>query len=186
MGLHYKNLDVSTRGFMLQELSMNDHYQSPRLTQHGLAIWPKLMEEATRYHSDVWLEQQLIGQNCIKTSEYYVRSGVRRSRRINIPNAAQMLAEGEFNRYYLRGLCLKAKHDKIEHLIVYRGKEVSAPRPESEAKIGTLIGVNSLLALLRANDFVSVDKAFSVPSGPNSGLTAELPSANNKSNELIA
>ena len=173
MGLEYINLDEQTRSFMVQELNINDLYQSPRLTQHGLAIWPELIEEAARNHSDTWLENQLISQNCIKTSEYYIRAGVRRLRKVP-KNSAQMLAEGEFNRYYLRGLCLRAQSEGIETLTVYRGKNVFSPRVESEAKIGTEIRVDTLLIELRSNDFVSVDSAFSVPSGPNSGLTAKL------------
>ena len=97
------------------------------------------------------------------------------SRRINQPHAAQQLAEGEFNRYYIRGLCRRAQEEGITELVIYRGKEVRKPRPESQAKIGTRISVDHLLEALRSHDFVSVEEAFAVPSGPNSGLTAQLP-----------
>jgi hypothetical protein len=86
-----------------------------------------------------------------------------------------MLAEGEFNRFYLRGLCLRGKDDGFSHLEIYRGKAVSEPRPESQAKIGCLINVDVLLAALRSLDFVSVEQSgFAIPSGPNSGLTAQI------------
>lgn len=97
-----------------------------------------------------------------------------RSRAINKPHAAQQLAEGEFNRYYVRALCTRSMAAGSENLVVYRGKAVDRPRPESEAKIGTLIAVDKLLATLRANDFVSLDSAMGVPAGPSSGLTCRL------------
>ena len=98
-----------------------------------------------------------------------------RERRVNQPHAAQQLAEGEFNRYYLRGLCMRAKAANVSSLVIYRGKQVNQPRPESEAKIGTSINVDTLLSALRTNDFVTIEDAIGVPGGPNSGLTARLP-----------
>lgn len=59
-------------------------------------------------------------------------------------------------------------------LIVYRGKEVHQPRPESEQKIGTCVAVAMLLQHLRTNDFVTIEAVLGVPGGPNSGLTAKL------------
>jgi hypothetical protein len=87
-------------------------------------------------------------------------------------NAAQQLAEGEFNRFYLRGIASRALKEGKKDLRIYRGKEVSAPRVESEEKVGSLIDAALLLAELRKNDFV--DNALGLPAGPNSGLTAEI------------
>lgn len=85
------------------------------------------------------------------------------------------MAEGEFNRYYIRGLCMRAKAEGKTHLVIYRGKQVRQPRPESEAKIGTSVAVDQLLPMLRQNDFVTIEDAIGVPGGPNSGLTCGLP-----------
>lgn len=111
----------------------------------------------------------------MRSHESYTRKGVTREREVNRAHAAQQLAEGEFNRYYLRGLCLRAKAEGKDSLIVYRGKQVSKPRPESESKIGSSISVDVLLATLRTNDFVTIEDAIGLPGGPNSGLTAKLP-----------
>jgi|SRR5438093_440866 len=85
----------------------------------------------------------------------------------------EMLAEGEFNRFYLRGLCLRAVAEGISYLVIHRAKGVANPRLDSEAKIGTSVGVAALLADLRKN--VGIDTALGLPPGPNSGLSAHLP-----------
>ena len=175
MGLRYQNLDGETRPFMLEEVALGNLYQSPRLTADGLAQWPALLTEAAQAHNDDWLAQQILNRSLLKSRENYTRQGKVYGRDINRPHAAQQLAEGEFNRFYLRGLCRRAQRDGIKELEVYRAKAVERPRPESEALIGTRIPVDVLLAALRSNDFVSIEDALKVPGGPNSGLSARLP-----------
>jgi hypothetical protein len=175
MGINYENLDDTTRNYSLEEIQMGGHYISPRLTEEGQAAWPSLLEEAHKSHNDDWIAKEILSRGYMRSHEKYKRQGVERVREINKPHAAQQLAEGEFNRYYIRGLCLRAKAAGKDSLIVYRGKHVSNPRPESEIKIGTSVPVDALLAMLRSNDFVSIDECIGVPSGPNSGLTCKLP-----------
>jgi hypothetical protein len=125
--------------------------------------------------NDDWLSDELLRLDYLRNQESYATKRGTAWRRVNKPHAALMLAEGEFNRYYLRGLCRRAANDNIPTLIIYRGKQVRQPRPESESKIGLHIDVRGLLEVLRSNDFVSIEDAFAVPGGPNSGLTARLP-----------
>ena len=175
MGIHYENLDQTTRRHMLEESRLGGHYISPRLTEEGQASWPSLLEEAVSSHNDDWLAAELLRRRYVRSHEPYTRAGVTRERRVNPPHAAEQLAEGEFNRYYLRGLCVRAKAAGIPSLVIYRGKQVDQARPESEAKIGTNIDVDALLDALRTNDFVTIEDTIGVPGGPNSGLTARLP-----------
>ena len=56
-------------------------------------------------------------------------------------NAAELIAEGEFNRFYLRALCLAALSQDIPVLVINRARHSDHPRPESEAQIGTHIDV---------------------------------------------
>lgn len=175
MGIYYESLDDSTRRYMLEEVALGGHYISPRLTPEGQAAWPTLVEEAARHRNDDWLAEQLLARGYLRAEEEYTRDGITRSRRINQQHAAQQLAEGEFNRYYIRGLCIRAKAEGKTHLVIYRGKQVSQPRPESDAKIGTSMAVDLLLPVLRRNDFVTIEDAIGVPGGPNSGLTCGLP-----------
>lgn len=178
MGIKYENLDTETRAHMLEEVDLGGHYVSPRLTPEGVAAWPTLMREAVQTHSDDWLAQELLNRNFVCGEESYTRDGVTRTRRVNQPHAAQQLSEGEFNRYYLRGLCQRAKKEGKGELVIYRGKEVANPRPESEAKIGALVPIGPLLESLRTNDFVNIENAVGItgaPGGPNSGITCKLP-----------
>lgn len=175
MGIHFDNLDTITQGYMLEESRLGGHYISQRLTPEGQAAWQSLLEDAIQSHDDDWLEAELLRRGFIRSQETYLRSGKEYVRKINQPHAAQQLAEGEFNRYYIRGLCVRAKAEGKQFLEIYRGKQVSQPRPESEAKIGTKVDVDAVLDTLRRNDFVNIEEeAFGVPGGPNSGLTARI------------
>ena len=170
MGIHYENLDEVTRRFMIEESQLGGHYISPRLTEGGKKLWQSLLEEGIKNHNDDWVAQEILARGYMQPHEQYTRSGITRTRNINMPHAALQLAEGEFNRYYLRGLCVRAKADGKDFLIIYRGKKVSQPRPESEQKIGTRVPVDTLLETLRTNDFVTIEDVIGIPGGPNSGL----------------
>jgi hypothetical protein len=88
-------------------------------------------------------------------------------------NASNTLAEGEFNRFYVRGLCLRAIENGIAELEVYRDKSVRQPRLESEAMIGKRIPAQALLNDLKQSP--GVEPALGLPPGPDSGLTVRLP-----------
>ena len=175
MGIRYENLDDATRKYMRAESDLGGHYRSPRLNDQGTGAWINLLNEAITSHSDDWLAAELVKQGLFKNRENYTRQGKVHTRDINIPHAALQLAEGEFNRYYLRALCRIAQKKGGNYLVVYRGKAVDNPRPESEAMIGKHISVEELLEALRSNDFVTIGDVLKVPGGPNSGLTARLP-----------
>ena len=87
--------------------------------------------------------------------------------------AADTLAEGEFNRLYMRGLCRRALDDGITALTVYRAKGVRQPRAESLAIIGQPVDAVALLAELRAA--FGSEPAGDMLFGPNSGLSVKLP-----------
>src|SRR5450756_626044 len=84
-------------------------------------------------------------------------------------NAPEMLAEGEFNRLYARGLCENVLACGGSEVDVCRGKEVGNPRPQSQAMIGRLIPAKELLDDLRSSQ--GVEPALGLPPGPNSGIT---------------
>lgn len=88
-------------------------------------------------------------------------------------NAPEVMSEGEFNRFYCRGLCQRAIKNGIKGLIVYRAKAVAQPRPESEAKIGMVIDPSVLLNDLRTA--TGLEPALGIPPGPGSGLCVRLP-----------
>ena len=86
-------------------------------------------------------------------------------------NAASTLAEGEFNRFYLRGIASRGV-DENRQIEVYRGRPSSTPRRESEALLGQHLVAGALLTDLR--EHIGVDSALGLPPGPNSGLTGRL------------
>jgi hypothetical protein len=87
--------------------------------------------------------------------------------------ATETLAEGEFNRFYCRGLCARAIAEQTKEVEVYRGKYVQEPRAVSEAKMGMRCNPLTLLNDLRTSQ--GIEPTLGIPPGPNSGLTIRLP-----------
>lgn len=177
MALDYRNLDDRTREFMISEIDLDvvnqDMYISPRLTTVGKEDWPNLIRTAAQSHSDGWLADQLTGTGRIADTEKRKKKDGSYSE-VQVPHTApETLSEGEFNRYYARGLCLRAIDDGIDRVIVYRAKAVENPRSSSEAKIGSEYDPEAILADLRTA--IGVEPALGIPPGPNSGLTLKLP-----------
>ena len=177
MGIYYEKLDEETRKFMLEELEMdiryNQVYISPRLKSLGQSKWVELLREAIKSYDDDWLADQLKIRGYMKSYETRkTRTGETITAKVPA-NASETLAEGEFNRYYARGVCVRAIAEGINEVVVYRGKEVKQPRPESQLKIGKRINAKELLEDLRTSQ--GVEPALGIPPGPNSGLTVRLP-----------
>lgn len=93
--------------------------------------------------------------------------------RLNRTDSARKFADGEFLRFYLRGLCLRAQAEGVAELEVYRAKHSVNPRTESEAMIGRRVDPGALLADLRQNK--GIDTYLGLPPGPHSGLAARYP-----------
>ncbi|OPY48623.1 MAG: hypothetical protein A4E48_02652 [Methanosaeta sp. PtaU1.Bin060] len=173
MGIRYESLDEAVRTCMLQELehdlSNSRLYLSPRLTEAGVKFWPEILREAFGNHDDTWIAAILRSKRLLRTQEQ------RRKPRggftiVKVPHtAADTLAEGEFNRFYARGLCTRVLAIGGTHVEVYRGKDVRNPRPESQAMIGRRLPAQKLLEDLRNSQ--GVEPALGLPPGPNSGLT---------------
>jgi len=177
MALKLVNLDKRTREFMVEEIDADKAagklYMSPRLNERGNENYYDLLKKAAEEYDDSWLAEQLRKDGLMKSVEERKKpKGGYTTAQVPV-TAPDTLAEGEFNRFYIRGLCQRAIKDKIPELIIYRAKEVSSPRRESEAKIGERIDPKRLLEDVRANP--GVDTALGLPAGPNSGLSARLP-----------
>lgn len=175
MGLCYESLDERTRAFMLEELAKDEAagrlYISGRLTREGAERYPKLLREALTSYRDDWLAERLRGLMAEREPSSRSKTGDKA-----VPhNADATLAEGEFNRYYIRGVCRQVEADGGTEVEIYRGKTVAAPRDESQMMVGTRIDAAKVLADLRANS--GVNTALGLPPGPNSGLTVRVPVA---------
>lgn len=175
MGLNYKELSGNIRDLMLEELnqdvSSNNLLKSGWLTNLGQSEWESLIRKAIEVGSDDSLAMELrLGGRLKVTAERKKPTGGFTTYKLP-PHAAEIIAEGEFNRYYVRAICRQAIKDGRVEVEVYRAKQVVVPRPESEQKIGSLFDANAVLTDLRHS--VGLEPALGIPSGPASGLSVK-------------
>ena len=177
MPLNYRNLDQRTRALAATELASDIAakaiYMSPRLSAKGAGSWPSLLSEAIAFHDDTWLANEVRHGGLMNTHEER-RKPKGGTTVAQVPaTAPDTLAEGEFNRYYVRGLCLRAIEDKLPHVEVYRARHSENPRPESQVLIGKHFSPDALLNDIRTSP--GVEPALGVQPGPNSGLSVCIP-----------
>ena len=128
MGLEYRDLEDSTRTLMLAEIerdvAANTLYISKRLTVLGQAQYPALLQGAARGGSDETLARQLRTLLNDLEDPRPTKSG-RLSKPRKMPkDAHEMLAEGEFNRFYIRAVCRRVIEEALP----------KAPGPERVAR----------------------------------------------------
>ena len=125
---------AKARPFMPEEvnidISQNTLYISPRLSKIGVNDYPNLLRDAASTHNAEWLACELSKNNRLNAQEQQTRQGKVITKAVPI-NANTTLAEGEFNRFYIRALCIYAIQNNIQFLVVYRARESLNPRPES-------------------------------------------------------
>ena len=179
MALYFENLDDRTRGLMLDEMESdianNQLHISPFLSGQGQRDYTSLLRDAIQKGNDETLAQSLREhRRIVRTQPRRLPKAGGYSIAATPENAAEVLAESEFNRYYIRGLARRAIEDGITDLIIYRAKPVQTPRPESEARVETSLSPQELLDDLRSHPG-DEPPTLGVPSGPNSGLSVRLP-----------
>ncbi|HLE18908.1 MAG TPA: hypothetical protein VI728_11570 [Syntrophales bacterium] len=175
MAWNLTNLDGKTRELMIKEIDKDIAdarlYMSSRFNELGRMQYPALLKTAVQSHDEIWLAQQIRLNVLMKTEE--MRNAAKGPITAKVPiTAPDTLAEGEFNRFYCRGVCLRAIEEGKAAVQVYRAKHVENPRPESEQKLGALINALQLLNDLRTSQ--GVEPALGIPPGPNSGLSIQL------------
>ena len=178
MALYFENLDERTRQLMLEEveydMAHNQLHISPFLSGQGQRDYVHLLREAVQSGNDETLAENLREHRRISKTLPRRKPKGGFSIAATPENAAQVLAESEFNRYYIRALARRAIEDGISELVIYRAKPVSKPRPESESRLETALSPEELLDDLRSHPG-DEPPALGVPSGPNSGLSVRLP-----------
>src|SRR6266496_498011 len=155
MALYLENLDDRTRQLMLDELEYdtahNQLHISPFLSGQGQRDYAHLLREAIQSGTDQTLAENLQTHRRINRTLPRRQPKGGYSIAATPENAAEVLAESEFNRYYIRGLARRAIEDGVQELVVYRAKPVRNPRPESEARVETAISPQELLEDLRSH-----------------------------------
>lgn len=136
VGLAYQNLDAITRRCMLEEIDLDIQagtvYISRFLNPEGCARWPIILRQAAETGDDDSLAQAIVSDQCLH-DRYEKRKPKGGTTWSDVPyTAPQTMGEGEFNRYYARGLCRRAIDEGVMELEVYRAKSVAQPRFESQ------------------------------------------------------
>ena len=173
MPLQYQNLDPATRRHALAELDADiasgAFHASERLRPTAVVEYQRLLRDAIRYYDDLWLEE--------RTKPLLVDFEVRLTKTggettAKIPEMApRMLAEGDFNRYYMRGVALRAIQEGKD-VEVYRARLSLEPRADSAELEGHHVVARELLDQLRGvTDF---DPAAPRLGRVNSGLSVRL------------
>jgi len=172
---NFLNLDQFTRSCMLEAIEeaseSGNIYYSTRFNELGKKQWLPLLKQAALQYNEHWLAFKLEELQLFKDMESaQVPSGGYTIK--HIPNnAAETLSEGQFNRFYILGLCKVATSKNIQQLIVYRAKESLRPRPESDLLIDKAIAITEIESQLK--DTQSSFKSKLVQ--PNSGISMRLP-----------
>lgn len=163
-------LDDVTRKFMLSELESDIRsgtlYQSKDFSDQGRSNYPAAIRAAIESGDEDSLKSSLTA-DCFNETRSDKNGRVTR---LNREDSARKLADGEFLRFYLRGICLRAAADDVPKLQVYRAKQSANPRQESEEMIGTEVDATALLLDLRQTK--GLDTHLGLPPGPHSGLAA--------------
>lgn len=169
MALKLEKLDDITRKYMIEEMqgdvSERKVYISSRLNADGKIKFQELLISSAKSGNDSTLAGSLVGYFNEKESN---GKGSYKS----IPyNANVTLAEGEYNRYYIRALCRRAiiENKRIE---VCRVRDSFRPRLESECRIGEIVDAAMLLEDLRNS--LGQNTFLGIPGGVNSGLSVKL------------
>jgi len=175
MKFKFRDLDDSTREYMGNEIEMamleGNIFFSKRFTETGKRLWPTLLLQAATNHDEHWLTFELERNSCIKGIEATGTPFGEYTKDFVPHTTTETIAEREFNRYYMLGLCLRAFNDEIEELIVYRAKQGSSPGSSSRRLIGQKLDPDEVFDLLRP----VCSSLQSELTKPNSGISLFIP-----------
>jgi hypothetical protein len=150
--LDLTHLDPCTRQFMLAELNADlaegSLFRSPQLSDEGLKRYQALLRAAILDGTDASFAEALSAQDAVKPPSRW-----QHPREVGpgeaLADVTSRLAEREFHRFYIRGLCRRALDQGVETLVIYRARPADPGRTPANAMIGVRIAVSSLLEDLR-------------------------------------
>jgi len=171
----FANLDDVTRRFMVEAIeeasTTGNIYFSTRFNPAGRQIWVELLIEAAINFNEHWLAFQIESRNLMNGLEVARRPTGGYTIRHVPQDASRVFAEGQFNRFYILGLCKRAVSEGISSLEIYRAKHTENPRIESQILIGKSLTIGEIQRQLE-----QVSNSFNSDLvRPNSGLSVKLP-----------
>jgi hypothetical protein len=174
MPMHYADMCQEVRSLMVEEVEYDGDglYLSSYFTDAGTTCWKDLLLQACQSGDDSTLAQAIgSGPNLKSHTQRRTKNGFTQ---VRVPhNANEVIAESNFSRFYLRGLCRHAQALGVTHLVGYRAMAVMEPRSGSQEKIGATFAVAAMLDDLRAT--MDKNPALGMPPGVGSGILARLP-----------
>ena len=170
-----ENLSSTIRSMMMTEVESDQtvlsEYYGRRLTSKGIADWQILFRNAVVSGNPESLAYDLRSNNRLKNQESRTTGG--QTTFVDVPwNAADILAQGEFNRYYIRAVCQFAVNNNLPYVEVYRARDSENPRVESERMIGNRIDPKILLDDIKTHPGAETNLGIPLV---NSGLSVRLP-----------
>ncbi len=151
MALNLPDLDDCTRRFMLDELEADlarrRLFFSPYLTDLGREVYEGALRAAILHGTEESLADALRGPGQMGFPAGWKPGPLGHGLPTSAPD---VLAEAEFHRFYVRGLCRRALADGIRTLVIYRAKPGPASRADAGGMVGVRIDAASLLEDLRA------------------------------------
>lgn len=176
MSLDLAHLDSCTRRFMLAELEADlaagTLYCSPQLSEEGLRQYSRLLRAAVLTGTDGSFAEALRAHDAVRPPSRW-----QHPREVGpgeaLAAATIRLAEREFHRFYIRGLCRRALDQGVESLEIYRARPPDSGRAAADAMIGVRIDAGSLLEDLRGT-FRSLPP-HGLPQCRDPGLSVRFP-----------
>ena len=176
MSLVLAHLDPCTRQFMLAELEADladgTLYCSPQLSEEGLRQYARLLRAAVLTGTDDSFAEELSAREAVRPPSRW-----QHPREVGpgeaLTAATIRLAEREFHRFYLRGLCRRALDQGVQTLVIYRARPADPGRATSDAMVGVRIAVSSLLEDLRGT--FRLLPPHGLPQCNDPGLSVRLP-----------
>ena len=176
MSLDLAHLDLCTRRFMLAELeddlAAGTLYCSPQLSETGLRQYARLLRIAIATGTESSFAEALGIRDAVRPPsrwQHLKEVGPREA----LADVTLRLAEREFHRFYIRGLCRRALDQGVPTLVIYRARPADPGRAQSDAMIGVRIDASSLLEDLRGA-FRSLPP-HGLPQCRDPGLSVRLP-----------
>lgn len=160
-GFKFLNLNDEVRGYMLSEflddVKNDTYYKSKFFNNDGLKKYPELFQKAIEYGNESTLEDDLGKENYFSNNSF---------------SSINRFSQTEFNRYYIRGVCvlaLKCFGDNAK-VQIYRAKQSKETRNESDEQTGRFVLASLLLNDLRTSlqpkEFPKVNSGLSVSFNP--------------------
>lgn len=175
MSLLLENLDATTREFMLKEVNFDIQtdkvFISDKLNQTGREKYTELLISSITNGNDVTFSKSLQYGCLDKIYQYINTKGTLKT--ITMPaNTAESIAESEFNRYYIRGLCRRTINDGKMSVQIYRASLTKHTKQKAEEKVGQVANAATLLFDLRRN--LNLTCYLGIAFDSNTGLSVRL------------